>query len=35
MTKAEQNRVPANARNKSITLLTQDEFTASNIAHVG
>jgi hypothetical protein len=25
----------ANARNKSITLPTPDEFTASNIAHVG
>jgi hypothetical protein len=27
--------VLANARNKSITLPTPDEFTASNIAHVG
>jgi hypothetical protein len=27
--------VLASARNKSITLPTPDEFTASNIAHVG
>jgi len=27
--------VLANARNKSITLPTPDEFTASDIAHVG
>jgi hypothetical protein len=27
--------VLANARNKSITLPTLDEFTTSNVAHVG
>ena len=27
--------VLANARNKSITLRTPDEFTGSNIAHIG